>query len=659
MHDLISVIMPVYNTGIFLSEAIESILQQTYKNFEFIIINDGSTDSSRSIINKFAKRDSRIVVINQKNKGIVDSLNTAIGKAKGKYIARMDSDDISIKNRLNDQIVFLKKNKNVGVVSTRVELINDKGGTLDYVWPEDYKAQTPEEIKSIMINTNCIAHPAVMAKTELLKKYRYSNQKNGEDYDLWLRMLSDGVIIAKIDSNLLRYRIHSESITSKSNAENSLKKIINLKRDFLKNQIKKRKWGEVEIKVSQSLAKDLLFYYSGKDRSKLLPTLTWASRKIKKTAISIKNVPAYLKESTQSIKKAKTYEHKNKDLKNILFVLPWMTTGGADKVALDIARELKDKYNWHFITTEKGQLNNWVGLFEKVSKNITDISFIKFNKNKAKFIYKYCLENGVDKIIISNSITGYRSLPLVKRKLKKIKVIDILHGEGGKLEGGGYPFLMQPYEKHVDTHIVVTDYLKKLLINKYNNDPDKIKVIHNGIDMSCFDLIRKNNNKKIVWVGRMSPEKHPEVILKIAKEMPEHIFKLIGGGDMYDEIQYMSQDLKLSNVDIVGEKNNINKELEDCSMLVMTSEIEGFPIVLLEAGAKGLPVIAPNVGGISEYIISRKNGYMVKEYDRIGEYAKAINCIAKNDIWPNEKIRSHANEKYSIQEIIKEYEKIL
>jgi glycosyltransferase involved in cell wall biosynthesis len=157
----------------------------------------------------------------------------------------------------------------------------------------------------------------------------------------------------------------------------------------------------------------------------------------------------------------------------------------------------------------------------------------------------------------------------------------------------------------------------------------------------------------------MSPEKHPEIILKIAKAMPEYDFKVIGGGDMLEEVLSVSRDINLKNIDIVGEKNNINKELSECSILIMTSEIEGFPIALLEAGAKGLPVIAPNVGGISEYVMPGKNGYMVRQYDRIEEYVSEINKIAKNKIWPKDKIRSNVVEKFSLSEVLRAYEEIL
>ncbi|MDD2913253.1 MAG: glycosyltransferase family 2 protein, partial [Candidatus Pacebacteria bacterium] len=108
----ISIIMPVYNVETFLSEAIESVLNQTFYDFEFVIINDGSTDNSLEIIKNYEKKDSRIVLLdNKENLGITKSLNIGLNKARGEYIARMDGDDISEKERIEIQYDFLKKNR--------------------------------------------------------------------------------------------------------------------------------------------------------------------------------------------------------------------------------------------------------------------------------------------------------------------------------------------------------------------------------------------------------------------------------------------------------------------------------------------------------------------------------------------------------------------
>ena len=122
---LISVVMSVFNTEMYLNKSIESILKQSYKNFEFIIIDDGSTDSSLSIILNYMKKDKRMVLISRENKGLPYSLNEGIDKSIGKYIARMDADDISLSTRLAEQIEFMEKNNEIGIVGTWIEIFGN------------------------------------------------------------------------------------------------------------------------------------------------------------------------------------------------------------------------------------------------------------------------------------------------------------------------------------------------------------------------------------------------------------------------------------------------------------------------------------------------------------------------------------------------------
>ncbi|MDD4353774.1 MAG: glycosyltransferase family A protein, partial [Candidatus Nanoarchaeia archaeon] len=127
----ISVIMSAYNTERYIAEAIESILNQTFKDFEFIIIDDGSTDDSLKIIKRYVKKDRRIKLIhNKKNIGLTKSLNKGLKIAKGQYIARMDADDISLPQRFQIQYDFLEKNKDIFLIGTTAFLIDDKGDRL-------------------------------------------------------------------------------------------------------------------------------------------------------------------------------------------------------------------------------------------------------------------------------------------------------------------------------------------------------------------------------------------------------------------------------------------------------------------------------------------------------------------------------------------------
>ena len=209
---MISVIMPVYNGEKYLIEAIESILNQTYKDFEFIILNDGSTDKTEEIILSY--QDPRIVYVkNDENLQIVETLNKGIELAKGKYIARMDADDISLPDRFEKQINIFKKQSYIGAVFATVILIDTTGEILQN-WEADQNCIEHTQFAKILPKMNCFAHPSLMIDASLLKEYQYNVfPKYAEDYNLWLRLFSDGVKFYKINEPLVYYRIHHTSTT--------------------------------------------------------------------------------------------------------------------------------------------------------------------------------------------------------------------------------------------------------------------------------------------------------------------------------------------------------------------------------------------------------------------------------------------------------------
>lgn len=200
----ISVIMPVYNGEKYLAEAINSILTQTFTDFEFIIINDASTDSTAQIINGFAKKDSRIRILTNKiNLKIAATLNKGLNIAKGQYIARMDADDISLPHRLNLQVSFMDKHPEVGVCGSWLTIHET-----NKIWrPPQYN----EQIKAMLLFESCLYHPTIIArKTNIIDVGKYSDEMfHAQDYDLWIKLLISGDIkFANIAESLLRYRFH-------------------------------------------------------------------------------------------------------------------------------------------------------------------------------------------------------------------------------------------------------------------------------------------------------------------------------------------------------------------------------------------------------------------------------------------------------------------
>jgi glycosyltransferase involved in cell wall biosynthesis len=247
----ISVIMPVFNAEKFIHEAIESILNQTFTDFEFIIINDGSTDKTQSIILKFD--DSRIKLYNNEfNKGLVFSLNKGIQYARGKYIARMDADDISLPDRLKLQFDYLNLNKSIGVVGSNYFYINEYG-------IKGNRSNLPNDhilISWMLFFCVPIAHPTVMMRASVLdftngydslivtaSREKYS----AEDYNLWIRLL-DFTMIANIEEPLLLYRIHGKNVSYINSKETILNGIL-IDYEFIKKHINKK----IEIRIVECI----------------------------------------------------------------------------------------------------------------------------------------------------------------------------------------------------------------------------------------------------------------------------------------------------------------------------------------------------------------------------------------------------------------------
>jgi glycosyltransferase involved in cell wall biosynthesis len=200
---LISVVMSVYNGKKYLAEAIESILNQTYKNFELIIVNDGSKDNSIEIIKSYMNQDNRIVLIDRENKGLPYSLNEGISIAKGEYIARMDADDISLPERFEKQIDFMQKNK-LDVCGSHIKRFRDNKKERIIKNPV-----TNEDIRFSLLFFSSLAHPTVMFKKEVFDKVKYHiDYKVAQDYQLWCDIANANLKMGNISEVLLNYREH-------------------------------------------------------------------------------------------------------------------------------------------------------------------------------------------------------------------------------------------------------------------------------------------------------------------------------------------------------------------------------------------------------------------------------------------------------------------
>lgn len=236
----ITVLLPVYNGQKTIAKAVESILNQTFSQFELLIIDDGSTDNTVHVIESFS--DDRLNVHKiRENGGIARALNFGLKLAKSPFIARMDADDISLPARLEKQYQYIVENPSCGVISSLVEYKGNRTkqqGYAHYV-KQINKIVTPEDLRNKRFQESPIAHPSVMFRKELVEQFGgYSEASIPEDYELWLRWMHQGVQFNKLEDNLLIWNDLPSRI-SRSSLVYSDEKFYKLKAFYLAKQLQK------------------------------------------------------------------------------------------------------------------------------------------------------------------------------------------------------------------------------------------------------------------------------------------------------------------------------------------------------------------------------------------------------------------------------------
>ena len=213
----LSVIMSVYNEPIvWIQQAVVSILNQSFRDFEFIIVLDNPNgDEQISLLEHYQKIDSRIVLLyNAENIGLAASLNKAIKVSSGRYIARMDADDIAMPERFQKQLDYLNQHQDIQVCGTWAK----RFGNLPRLSYKKFKFPvSPEQARIFSLFASPLVHPSVMVRAEVMKEYLYNSElRKAQDYDLWCRLLCNDVNVASLPLYLIRYRVTAKSLVKES-----------------------------------------------------------------------------------------------------------------------------------------------------------------------------------------------------------------------------------------------------------------------------------------------------------------------------------------------------------------------------------------------------------------------------------------------------------
>ncbi|MBL0048740.1 MAG: glycosyltransferase [Bacteroidetes bacterium] len=595
----VSVIMPVYNGEKFLREAIDSILQQSFADFELLLINDGSSDGSEKIILSYT--DPRIkYILNSKNIGLIATLNKGIQLSSGEYLARMDADDISLPHRFEKQVNFLDKNIAVAVLATKVQQINEAGAPHGF-WKEDVETTSWEEIKKTMPILNCIAHPSVMMRKTVIEKFGYNTSlKFSEDWGLWLSLLSANYKIAKLDEILIHYRIHSSSTTIQVNAKGVEKKILQFKFSYLKGKLFKFNKSETDKAVTRSLIKNCIQYWCP---TFLLRVYSFYHKKPFRILSEWLNNRNYFN---------------SKKLPEIIFFFPFYHTGGAEKVHASIVEACNGK-NVLVIMTGRSDSDTYLAQLKKHANVLDVFHVLGLRYTKQQFTNQLLsLVNKNPNMILfgCNSEFYYEFIKFVPETLH---CIDLLHAFGHAHENGAEHWSLPLVQKLSNRIIINQKTFHDFELQYQQNGLDArllnhIKLISNFTPY--YSLSEKNFDGKLIalYVGRGTAEKRVHLISKVAsilhaKNIPVEFHFL---GDLREAIPQEDRDHCVFAGEIKDEVE-MHKVYTSAHLLMMASSREGFPMVIMEGMMHGLVTISTAVGGISEHVHSGENGILLHE----------------------------------------------
>ena len=569
---IISIITPFFNAEEYIEETAKSVLSQTFSNFEWIIVDDGSSKEAKGKLNEIEKLDKRIKVFSYSNepKGPAQARDFGIRNSakSAKYIVFLDADDLYNKTFLECSYWTLETHPEASW--TYSDSINF--GARNFLWRKWYDAEW--ELKE-----NILTVSACIRKADLLEVggFGIKEKKVYEDWYLWIKLIKAGKFPIRMNSLLTYYRQKKETSELKSsneeNKKNALKIIDEAKRDI------------VDYKDGIQFPK---FDYDWKEINDdvLFPIKSKKSKKI-----------------------------------NVLMIFPWMVTGGADRFNLNLVKKMnKRKFSFTIITTLPSQ-NEWRKEFEKYA-TVYDLTTFLEMKDWTSFINYIIKKNNINLIFNSNSEFGYKILPYLKAKHPEIPICDFVHMEEWYNRNGGFARDSSAMQNIIDKTFTCNENSRKVFIDYFKRNSSEIKTIYIGVDEKKFDpekynredLIKKfkygkyfENKIIISYICRIAEQKRPylffEIIKKLAKIRNDFVVIVAGDGPMLNGLKRKVMEEKLDNFfAFIGNIKGTEKIYAMSDLNVNTSIKEGLALTSYESLAMGVPVVSSDVGGQKELI---------------------------------------------------------
>ena len=625
---LVSVVIPCFNYGQYVEEAIDSVLNQTFQDFEIIVVDGGSTDKTTITTLKSLEKQKTKIYYREGRHLVGDNRNFGIGKANGKYICCLDADD-KIKSTYLEKALFLLEKYHYDIVSTSVQCF----GHSNLVWHTIAHPTLKELVRANHISTVAVFSKRIWEKANGYHDYGIGKDYVSEDWDLWVRMMALGARVINISEPLMLYRVRGKDTSLSSHPENP----------SLIEQ------GKIIASFNQP--------HLTKESYKISDEINQTEYQVISSNINLIN--SYLQHNPKN------------DQIRILFALPFVITGGADTILLQVAQHLSENgFDIAVMTTIKIDADKFgdnTPKYQNITQEVYHLyNFLESEKQWRDYIYYYLESRQVDILFIVGSAYFYNLLPDIKRDFPNLKIVDQLFNEYGHIENN------RKHSNLIDLNIVANQVIENILIHKYQELREKISVIVHGVDTQdefnpinidekLIQTVIPQNKFIISYMGRFSEEKCPLKFVEVVEKLRNHehlFFLMIGNGPEYESVQIKIANLGLEDkIYIPGFVEDNKPFLKATDVLIIPSRIEGIPIILMESLSLGVPVIASQIGGIPDIITNEVNGFVCNS-DHTDDFVKRILQIyLDQNLYQQLKFnaRNYAIEKLDFNRMNREY----
>ncbi|MEQ1583235.1 MAG: glycosyltransferase [Candidatus Nitrotoga sp.] len=594
----VSIITPYYNTEEFFVETFVSLQAQSLQNWEWVIVDDGSTDQeSVNRLAKIAANDERIKVIRQTNAGPGAARNTAFRNASGRYICLLDSDDMVEPTYLEKAVWFLDSNPEFAFCNSYSVIFGEQ----EYLWTTGFERGKAHLQANSGPPISVIRRSAYADCGGFDESIRFGH----EDWDFWLAMAKAGHWGYTIPEFLQWYRKRGngrfEQIMRSGNVNAEFERMMH------------RKYDGLDKHFPEPVRRHPLPYETIEMNSLVCNPLA-----------------------------ANPLRHR------IMFIIPWMVTGGADRVNLDLIEGLTSKGHDITICATLPADHGWEHQFRRFTPDIFVLPKILHASDYPRFLAYLIQSRQIDTVVITGSTIGYQLLPYLRAVSASVAFVDMCHVEELHWLNGGHPRFGVGYQDMLDLNIVTTKHLAEWMQGR-GADSTRIRVMYTGVRATQENRLVEFRNQirselnipadvpVIVFAGRICEQKRPALLAEILKAAHDHglLFRalIIGDGEQRDQLEGLLSQYQLNaNVQMLGSVSHQRwlDVLVASDILLMPSQYEGISIALLEAMAAGAVPVVAKVGG-QEEIVSPNAGILIPHgINEPQEYLDAIRRLLSN-----------------------------